>query len=586
VPTHRAAAALSLVLLCPAVAFAQSGALGLPAIWRDAGGAVTTQTYFLVEVANGVVLREGRDVQGFATGVADIDALNVALGVVEVGRVHRDPPQGHRDPAAFQRLGLDRIYYFAFASARTDVPSVAGRYSALASVERSWSDAVIAAAQTPNDSYWSSQWTMDASHLDCPPAWDRITGSSVLISVIDTGAQLSHADLAANVWVNPGEIPGNGIDDDGDGYIDDVSGWDFWNGDADPDDDMGHGTHVSGILGAVGNNGLGVAGVCWSAQLQEVKVLDASGSGTWTSVAQGVVYAADTGASVSNLSLGGTGGDAGLESAIDYAAALDVVQVAAAGNNGNTTPFYPAAYDGVIAVMATDLAGDRTTWSDYGDWCDLCAPGDTVLSLWKGSQLAWYSGTSMSAPHVAGIAALARTQNGQLDRIDTELVVRYSATDLGDAGNDTTYGWGVADLDAAVARAASLTLSTQEAAPGDAVDLIVARPDRGGDYCILLPSFSARAPGSYLGDFIAGDTRTLPITVDGLTVLSVLFRDNQVFQGFWGYLDANGTMTATLNLPRGAYFAGQTVSFCGLTFDPNGDALPTTVSNSVVLHVR
>jgi len=317
-----------------------------------------------------------------------------------------------------------------------------------------------------------------------------------------------------------------------------------------------------------------------------VKVLDAAGGGTWASVTQGVVYAADTGVSVSNMSVGGNGGDPALASAVDYAAALDVVQVAAAGNNGNTTYYYPAAYGPVIAVMATDAAGKRAAWSNYGDWCDLCAPGDSVLSLWKGDQTNWLSGTSMSSPHVAGIAALVRTQNGQLDALDTELVIRYSARDLGTAGRDSTYAWGLADLDAAMARANNLSLSTQDAAPGSSVGVRVNRPDRFGDLYVVLPSLSPRDPGSPLSDYFAGDDRVLPLTVDAVTVFSVIYSSFDVFDNFAGWLDASGQALATFNIPAGSYFAGQTVTFTGVTFDPKDLSKPSRVMNSVTLRIR
>src|SRR5262249_11220239 len=156
----------------------------------------------------------------------------------EVERVHCDPPIGHRDPAAFHALGLDRMYYFVFRKPRLDHVFVAARYSHLASVVRAWTDRLIDGSKIPNDPDWSSQWNLSSSSdLNCPPGWDRTTSATVLVSVVDTGGDLDHPDLAANIWVNPGEIPNNGKDDEGNGYVDDVNGWDFWNGDATPDDD-------------------------------------------------------------------------------------------------------------------------------------------------------------------------------------------------------------------------------------------------------------------------------------------------------------------------------------------------------------
>jgi subtilisin family serine protease len=576
-----------LCMAAASTASGQSALLGLPSVWRGQAGPVDTSGYLLIQTAPGIVLREGRDSNGgVVTGVADIDALNAASSVVEVGRLLPDPPRGHRDPASFSRLGLDRIYYLLLKSPRSDVARLAGHYGALQSVARGWTDAAIDAAQTPNDTYWSSQWNMTAPNLDCPPAWDRVTSSNVLISVIDTGGDLAHPDLMNNLWVNPGEIAGNGIDDEGDGYVDDVNGWDFWNGDASPDDDMGHGTHVSGILGAEGNNGMFIAGVCWSAQIQEVKVLNATGTGSWASVAQGITYAADTGASVSNASLGGTGGDPAVSAACDYANSVDVVQVAAAGNNGNNVPYYPAAYAHVISVMATDASQLPASWSDYGDWCDLCAPGDGILSLWKGGLLNTISGTSMASPHVAGIAALVRTVNPQLDALETELVIRYSATDLGAPGKDAVYQWGLADLDLAIAKAATLTLSTQDASVGTVVDVYVDRPDGPGDFFMILPTLSGSDPGLDLAPFFPSDARTVPLVPDLLTSLSIYGLCPQIFVGFAGNLDSSGKATAHFAVPAGRLSAGKVVTFCGLTFSATDFSAIKEITNPVSLQLQ
>jgi subtilisin family serine protease len=569
-------------------AFGQSKLRGLASVWRGQVGQAALEGYFLIQVAPGVVLREGRDERGgVATGVGEIDALDRSCSVVEVGRLLPDPPRGHRDPESFRRLGLDRIYYLILAEPSRDVGRIARTYGALRSVTRGWTDAPVVATQIPNDTNWSSQWNMTAGNLDCPAGWDVATDSTVVISVIDTGGDLSHPDLVGNLWINAGEIPGNGIDDDGNGFIDDVNGWDFWNGDDSPDDDHGHGTHVSGIVGAKGNNSLDVAGVCWSAPIQEVKVLGSNGIGSWAAVAQGFTYAADNGASVLNASLGGVIGDPALSAAVDYANSVDVVQVAAAGNNGNSTPFYPAAYDHVIAVMATDANQQLPSWSDYGSWCDLCAPGDGILSLWPGGLTNWYSGTSMASPHVAGIAALVRTVNPQLDALDTELVIRYSATDLGTPGQDATYQWGLADLGQALLKAGNLTLSTQDAGFGSVVSIQIERADRPGDFYMILPSLSGSDPGFLLAPYFPADARTVPVNVDILTLVELFNSYPQYFFDFSGTLDASGRATALIAVPPGHLFApGQTVTFCAITFSPTDFSSVKTITNTVELHLK
>src|SRR5262249_52358184 len=189
-------------------------------------------------------------------------------------------------------------------------------------------------------------------------AWDSTAGEGVTVAVVDTGVDRAHPDLAANMWVNGGEVPGNGLDDDGNGYVDDVVGWDFVGAnystprpDADPRDGHGHGTHVSGTIAAVGNNGMGVIGVAWRARIMAVKGLDDYGYGLDSQLAAAVVYAADNGADVINASWGGAGSSQALQDAVDYATSLGVVFVAAAGNSGeDARGFYPAAFPKVITV--------------------------------------------------------------------------------------------------------------------------------------------------------------------------------------------------------------------------------------------
>ena len=193
-------------------------------------------------------------------------------------------------------------------------------------------------------------------------AWTQITGGDVTVAVVDTGVDLAHRDLAPNLWTNPGEVPGNGIDDDGDGIVDDVHGADFVNGDGDPSDDNGHGTHVAGIVAARGNNGVGVAGLAWRARIMAVKVLGADASGDMATVAAGVRYAVAHGARVINLSLTGPSPGPDLAAAVDAAAAANVLVVAAAGNahvDDDVVATYPADLDApnLIAVTSSDQRG-------------------------------------------------------------------------------------------------------------------------------------------------------------------------------------------------------------------------------------
>jgi subtilisin family serine protease len=261
----------------------------------------------------------------------------------------------------------------ALASLRSE-PSVA-------SVER---DVVMSGLDTvPNDTFWSAQWGLRL--IGAPRAWDATRGSpSIVIAVLDTGFDASHPDLAGS------SKPGT----------------DLVNDDADPADDQGHGTSVAGVIAARTNNGAGLAGVCWACSLLPVKVMDSSGSGSSSTVAEGIVWAADHGARVINLSLGSPGGTSALASAVTYAAKKNVVLVAAAGNSGVDTPFYPAGYPDVISVAATNESDARYDWSNYGSWVKVAAPGCNVAPD-RGGGYVGFCGTSSAAPIVAGLAGLA-----------------------------------------------------------------------------------------------------------------------------------------------------------------------------------
>lgn len=242
----------------------------------------------------------------------------------------------------------------------------------------------------PNDPFfYHSQWSLNNwgyilgtpdADIDAPEAWDVQTGSAdVVVGVIDTGIDYTHEDLADNMWVNPGEVI-NGIDDDGNGYVDDVWGWDFVNNDNDPIDDHGHGTHVAGIIGAKGDNGIAVSGVNWTVTLMPLKFLDSAGDGWTDDAIEAVLYAAGFGVRVTNNSWGGGRKSRALEDAIESSGALFV---ASAGNDGSSHKMYPAAYnlDNVISVAATDQYDELWSFSNYSaSWVDLGAPGVSVLS--------------------------------------------------------------------------------------------------------------------------------------------------------------------------------------------------------------
>jgi subtilisin family serine protease len=278
----------------------------------------------------------------------------------------------------------------------------------------------------PNDPQHSTVWGLSASGIDAASGWDITTGNdSVVVAVIDTGVDYTHPDLAANIWTNPGEIAGNGIDDDNNGYIDDVHGINALTGSGDPMDDNGHGTHVSGTIGAVGNNGVGVAGVNWKVQIMGLKFLGASGSGSLSGAVVALNYAVmmknrGVNVRVSNNSWGGGSFTQTLFDAIKRARDAGIIFVAAAGNltnDNDANPSYPANYElsNIVTVAATDKDQNIATFSNYGAHSvDIAAPGVSILSTYPGNRYATLSGTSMATPHVAGALALLLSNQPQL----------------------------------------------------------------------------------------------------------------------------------------------------------------------------
>ena len=272
----------------------------------------------------------------------------------------------------------------------------------------------------PNDPKYPEQWNLPLMKL--PQAWAIEKGNRrVVIAIIDSGIDYRHNDLAPKAWINPREIPENGLDDDGNGYVDDVYGWDFTDapnlqaegdyleGDNEPIDESGHGTHVAGIAGAMPNNGIGIAGVAWKCPLMAIRAgLSLGGSSRMQDddSASAIVYAADNGANVINMSWGSQHRSFVIQDAIAYAYAYGAVLVAAAGNSQKPAAIFPAAYRKVIAVASTEQNQQRFYQSNFGASIDIGAPGNVILSTQIDNQYRLLTGTSMASPHVAGVAAL------------------------------------------------------------------------------------------------------------------------------------------------------------------------------------
>lgn len=297
-------------------------------------------------------------------------------------------------------------------------------------------------SMVPNDPMYVQQWHM--TRIGMEQAWDISTGAGVIVAVCDSGVRQSLEDLAGTNF---------------------MPGYDFINDDNDPDDDHGHGSHVCGTIAQTTNNGIGVTGVAYNATIMPVKVLNKNNFGSWDAIANGITYAADNGAAIMNVSIGGTSHSDTLQNAVDYAWNQGVLVVCAAGNSNNDYCDYPAIYPNAMAISATTIPDVRASYSNYGPDIELAAPGgdygdedgdghdDMVLqnTFWhKQTGYYYYSGTSMATPHVVGVAALVKSINPSLTNAQIRNLLITTAEDIGDPGWDEYFGYGLVDAYAAV----------------------------------------------------------------------------------------------------------------------------------------
>ncbi len=317
----------------------------------------------------------------------------------------------------------------------------------------------------PNDQYYSNQWglrndgsfsqspAVAGADIDMENAWTIEQGdTNIVVGTIDTGLKLDHPEFYGRLWVNYGEISGNFIDDDLNGYVDDVNGWDFANNDNNPTDDHGHGTNVTGIIGATGNNSIGYAGVDWNCKLMTLKGLDASNFGSYSWWADALYYATDNGVNVINMSVGGSSFSTTLQAAINYALNNNVTIVACMMNTDNNTTYYPAGFVGVIAVGSTNANDTRSNpffWSsssgsNFGNHISVVAPGNYIYGLSYSSNTnynSYWGGTSQATPLVAGLAALLIAQNPSLTPAQIKSIIELSAEDQVGLASEDVAGW-------------------------------------------------------------------------------------------------------------------------------------------------
>ncbi|MGS0692112.1 S8 family serine peptidase [Shewanella sp. 30m-9] len=438
---------------------------------------------------------------------------------------------------------------------------------------------VIKAIGTPDDPDFVSLWGMNNTgqdggvadaDIDAVEAWDVTTGdSAIVVGVIDTGVDYNHPDLQANMWTNPNEIAGNGIDDDGNGVIDDIHGFNAVNNSGDPMDGNGHGTHVAGTIGASGNNGVGVVGVNWDVSIVGCQFLDSSGSGSTANAIACIDYMTDLklnhGVEIkaTNNSWGGGGFSQALKDSIDAGGDAGILFFAAAGNSAvdnDANPHYPSSYDSdaVMSIASTDRNDDMSSFSQWGlTSVDMGAPGSAILSTTPGNTYSTYSGTSMATPHMTGAAALVWSINPDL----TPLEMKQLLMDSGDA-NTALAGKTVAGTRLNVANALDL-----------------ADPDPAYRFTVTPTSQTVEAGSSTRYDFsvgsVAGWDGTVALTVDVTpTLAGVTLSSSSVMAGDSFTVDvatdaaaAWGDYTITVSGDDGSIVKSKAVS---LTVLPEG----------------
>lgn len=541
-------------------------------------------SWFLEEGSRRFRVVEGILTVRFAAEIPDseIPGMLASLGLEEIrhnrlGFYDVRAPQGSLSFEVAERVTLDSRIAEAF-------PACYGEY-------------------VTDDPSFGSQWNMhntgssggtpDAD-IDAPEAWTIATGNpGIIVAPLDSGIDYHHNDLGPNIWQNLGEdfdhdgqtlIDSgsqwvydtgdlNGVDDDGNGMIDDLIGWDPENNNNEVMDSMGHGTHVSGIVGARTNNARNVAGVAggWDNQpgvsIMMVQVGDFYPNGAILDDA--IIYAVDNGARVITMSLSVSETSA-INAAFDYARDNEVFVNCSAGNNYGGGCSYPATYPTVVAVSATTRNDTLASFSAQGPNVEISAPGDDITSTMPGQSQGSMSGTSMASPHIAGTAGLLLSVNPGLDRDALLFAITSTADDLGAAGWDPQFGEGRLNLFNAVQFVASQSLLradtfTISAQTGGSIQFTLnAGFAHAGRPYLLLASISGTSPGTSIG------STTLPLNWDEISRLSFALANTSLLTNTLGHLGGLGIDTATFNPGPGLLLPGVgiTVHFAYILGDP------------------
>jgi len=454
---------------------------------------------------------------------------------------------------------LQRTYLLEF-SAYADADILIRKLAANPYIEYAEKVPLDRPCLTPNDPSFSSQWGLNI--IGAPAAWNYFSsGSNIVIAIVDDAVMRTHTDLSPNLWVNPGEIAGNGIDDDGNGYIDDINGYDVGSNDNNPNPPTtayNHGTHVAGIASARSNNNTGIASIGFSCRLMCVKA-------TYTASAitngyDGIVYAAASGANVINMSWGGPSYSTTGQNVINYAWSRGCVLIAASGNDNVSSQFYPAAFNNVISVAATTSSDTKASFSNYGSWIDVSAPGNNIYSTTINGSYGNMSGTSMASPMVAGLAGLMWSLNPSMTKTDLINCLLSTATSI-NAQNPSYNGLlGSGRINAAAAmQCVSATLNNPPQADFSANFTTVTAGGQVSfsDQSLYNPgswtwSFPGGTPASYNGQTPPPIVYNTPGTYNvSLSVSNLNGSDTETKNAYIQVLSGGGCYTANLPLPAG-----------------------------------